>query len=80
MTNTVKTIEVWDKVVYVRSCEHMEYEKQAQITHWTVEAKIIYSWSTGTITWKGCDIMLIDDALKPDEADSDQKIELIVDK
>jgi predicted phage terminase large subunit-like protein len=29
------------------------------------------SWSTGTITWKGCDVLLIDDPLKPDEADSD---------
>lgn len=29
------------------------------------------SWSTGTITWKWCDIMVIDDPLKPDDADSD---------
>ncbi len=29
------------------------------------------SWSTGTIVWKGCDIMVIDDPLKPDDAMSD---------
>lgn len=29
------------------------------------------AWSTGTITGKGCDIMLIDDPLKPDEAMSE---------
>ena len=31
------------------------------------------SWSTGTITGKWCDIMVIDDPLKPDEAMSDIK-------
>lgn len=31
------------------------------------------SWSTGTITGKWCDIMVIDDPLKPDEADSEIK-------
>lgn len=29
------------------------------------------SWSTGTITGKWCDILIIDDPLKPDDADSD---------
>lgn len=29
------------------------------------------AWSTGTITWKWCDIMLIDDPMKPDDAMSE---------
>lgn len=50
-------------------------EDQNTKQYWTTENGWQYyaSWSTGTITGKGCDIMVIDDPLKPDEAMSDIK-------
>lgn len=45
--------------------------KQYRTTTWWWQ--YYASWSTGTITGKGCDIMLIDDPLKPWDGGSDTK-------
>ena len=59
------------KSIFPRTPELKEDQNTKQ--HWenTEGWQYYASWSTGTITGKGCDIMVIDDPLKPDDAMSD---------
>lgn len=61
------------KQIFPRACSIREDQNTKQYWLNTDWWQYYASWSTGTITGKWCDVMVIDDPLKPDDIDSEIK-------